>query len=349
MNRTDRATRAATTSNPSAASARGGRKHFLRALLVPLLGCSAPTGDTTVSPTAALDLRAIDQTCARLTACGVPTRLGVSAGGSYRDISDCRLGLGAFLSGPSVRLQRSENAAGSVTTRIGLTDRRESTRRVMTCVAAATTCDAILACQGYIRCVPGATPRCEGSVLLRCVPGYELGFRYDCAEGGTTCVTAPAEGDSAECSLPSVATVGGPLRCEVNTLVDPGRSRIDCGANARCIATMTSATESTGSCAPEGQLCAIGLDGMRHCAGWRSWPDTSPEYTVPSVLLTVDRPTSGRCAAEDQQGATDCADGTHLRYCLGNIEHTIACAEVGVSSCVALEPTVGSNVRGVCR
>lgn len=349
MNHALQVASATVTGNQTAPPSGSGQRYFLPVLLVPLLGCSAPTGDMTVSPTAALDLRAIDQSCARLTACGVPTRLGLGAGLSYRSIGDCRLGLGALLAGPSARLLRIDRDDSSLTNTVGLTNRQESARRLVTCVAEATTCDAIRACRGLIRCAPGATPRCEGSVLLRCVPGSELGARIDCAEVGTTCVAGPPGGDSANCSSPSVAIVRDPLRCEGNTLVDPGRSRLDCGSNARCAATTISAMESTGSCVPEGQLCAIGLDGMRHCAGWSSWPYSAPEYTVPTVLLSVDRPTSGRCAAEDQQGATDCVDGMHLRYCLGNVEHTIACAEVGATSCVTLEPTVGSNGRAVCQ
>lgn len=316
----------------------------LSVLFFMLHACSAPSGEAPSDTSAAIDLRRIDSACTRMIACGVPTRFSTGSGPQTREIGDCRVALGTYLAGPTLRSLSVTSGGMTASQSDGTTEGTAETTRIMNCVAAANTCEAIRACRGHYACAAGEESRCEGTTRVLCGSGD--GTRLNCADQGLPCtLVAPMY---PVCYDPNAPSPGAP-RCEGNTLLGVRPTRLDCGANARCSVSSPGPNQTLSACTPTGEVCIVALDGSRRCGAWTRWPDQPPTFTVPAPLLTVDRPTTGPCTSMDRQGASECADGTHLRFCLGGTERTIACSEFGATRCETTSTSLDSAVRGVCR
>ncbi len=322
-------------------------------IVVPVLACNAVngTGETTavdgggsattgplLAPSAdgnlTLDLRAIDEVCTRLLACGVAPRLNDGQAG----YGDCRLALGSRAAGQVFRASRSSIGGMTTSNTQGSRWSPAAVRSQAACALAATSCSAVARCVGRASC-PTGRDYCDGNRAVYCPPsGY--GTVEDCAAQGATC------GVSSDITRCIFANGEGAITCEGNTLVAPGLARIDCGAGGRCSADGT-ASSTNGSCEPQGTVCVVGLDGSRHCGGWERLSAREGASLAPVALRDTDRPQGDPCADPARASASQCVDGTRIRFCLGNTSHEITCSDVGAQRCVPSSDSSG-NVRGAC-
>lgn len=242
-----------------------------------------------------------------------------------------------------------------------LVGRAAGASSVLGCMARASSCDAIHACEAagdpsaraFCAAHPGQATGCDGNVRVECGDDANEAERTDCGTLGGTCRLIQHPGGLSEnaCVSEKLCPASAPeSRCDgaraVLTCQDGAADRTVCPAGTTCRVRSETDGSSRASCEVDGApRCSA--PGARYCEGDRLVTCAGPRGNDKGTVEVSDCGSFGlRCDGEGKaagcyvRGVPDCAaedparcDDGVLSYCAFGRRVRVACKDIGGASC----------------